>query len=606
MDQVSQPYAGDQVSYEDQLPGLPYPEVPVVTLTALPSRGGHLLIHLHPAECPSLLAMMRAIVVGFTVRFSSPERKTRSAASLANYDIARLEAWHRARDDRPNLVVFLHDFEQFDVGVVQDAFYICRYTRSLACTARPLVFVLGLTSPSTPTHLHKAYSRSTLALLAFEHSVHPPTFFDPAFEPDVMIGPATLDFLHDFTSRHTASLDALYTILQRSGSLNTDADALAASPDELLGAVNAARVTFRHRARQLRFAAALRGRVEKDVRYLGMVVKKLSAAQLLALLEELLALFERGDEGGAGAEEESPQARIQGFLAQLARTQEDEEMGADTDAPVQQALTITELAVVTGDWLVQFLEQRFVRLDEGALWDVWYMGNTPFPAELINPAPRLGVVSALLHPDDFVHAHAELLLMHDARAPAPPAPNPAPELDLDFALEEEGESGGASENAPALWQLPDTSILFRRYAEAGRMVNVYDWFQSFAVVLEDQRRQLRRLDAAEERAREEGGRGRAGLNGRGNGGGARARKGKGRGRGGQRAALQMEVEGDSESGREDSAGEEESEEEESEEWREEVLARFMRALHTLDYMGFVRHTGRKADHIMRTTYDVLD
>ena len=29
-----------------------------------------------------------------------------------------------------------------------------------------------------------------------------------------MIGPATLDFLRDFTARHTASLDALYTILQ--------------------------------------------------------------------------------------------------------------------------------------------------------------------------------------------------------------------------------------------------------------------------------------------------------------------------------------------------------------------------------------------------------
>ena len=53
--------------------------------------------------------------------------QSRSAASLANYDIARLEAWYRALDGRPNLAVFLHEFEQFEVAVVQDAFYICRY-----------------------------------------------------------------------------------------------------------------------------------------------------------------------------------------------------------------------------------------------------------------------------------------------------------------------------------------------------------------------------------------------------------------------------------------------------------------------------------------------
>ena len=43
-----------------------------------------------------------------------------------------------------------------------------------------------------------------------------------------------------------------------------------------------------------------------------------------------------------------------------------------------------------------------------------------------------------------------------------------------------------------------------------------------------------------------------------------------------------------------------------EEWQIEVQARFMRALHELDYMGFIKHTGRKADHIVRTIYDIAD
>lgn len=37
-----------------------------------------------------------------------------------------------------------------------------------------------------------------------------------------------------------------------------------------------------------------------------------------------------------------------------------------------------------------------------------------------------------------------------------------------------------------------------------------------------------------------------------------------------------------------------------------VQARFMRALHELDYMGFVKHGGRKAEHVARTVFDCLE
>lgn len=40
------------------------------------------------------------------------------------------------------------------------------------------------------------------------------TFFDPDFDPDIAIGHSTLDFLSEFSSRHTTSLDAMLTILQ--------------------------------------------------------------------------------------------------------------------------------------------------------------------------------------------------------------------------------------------------------------------------------------------------------------------------------------------------------------------------------------------------------
>ena len=186
-----------------------------------------------------------------------------------------------------------------------------------------------------------------------------------------------------------------------------------------------------------------------------------------------------------------------------------------------------------------------------------------------------------MHPDDFVRAHSQL-------TDSPPHDEPAgADVDVDVALRDLDEDEDGS--VPALWQLPDASILFRRYVDAGRMVNVFDWFQSFAVVLESQRRHLRRRDqgAGEPAA----GEGSPATNG------ARVHAAA------QRGERRDGGDGDESSEDED---EEEQVDEDSEEWREEVQARFIRALHTLDHMGLVRHTGRKADHIIRTVYDVLD
>ena len=112
--------------------------------------------------------------------------------------------------------------------------------------------------------------------------------------------------------------------------------------------------------------------------------------------------------------------------------------------------------------------------------------------------------------------------------------------------------------------------------DSGRMINVYDWYESFAVALDAQREHLRRREIAEREAPHTPSRGR--------------NKGK------QKAAEDMEMNDD----------EEEFDEEIEEKWRIEVQARFMRALHELDFMGFIKHTGRKADHVIKTIYDIPD
>ncbi len=105
-----------------------------------------------------------------------------------------------------------------------------------------------------------------------------------------------------------------------------------------------------------------------------------------------------------------------------------------------------------------------------------------------------------------------------------------------------------------LWDLPDTSILFQRYLDSGKMINVYDWFESFQPVLETQRRET-----------------------------SGPKKGSPRKRG------KKMVGGGNE-----------------EKWKLQVQARFIRALHELDYLGFIKHTGRKADHVIRTVFDVCE
>lgn len=100
------------------------------------------------------------------------------------------------------------------------------------------------------------------------------------------------------------------------------------------------------------------------------------------------------------------------------------------------------------------------------------------------------------------------------------------------------------------------------------MINVYDWFESFAVVLEAQKRCVSTRELSEDDALRTPSR----------------RKGKQR---------QIEKE----------EGSPEETEEDMEKWKLEVQARFIRALHDLDYIGLIKHTGRKADHVMRTVFD---
>lgn len=106
---------------------------------------------------------------------------------------------------RPNVVIILHNFEQFDSGVMENVFSICRsvvfsasaYSHSnTARTIRsnsqylpdlPLVFLLDMSTPSPSSFLRAAYSRKTLSLL----------------RADVHSAPSGVDLVHTVVEKVT-------------------------------------------------------------------------------------------------------------------------------------------------------------------------------------------------------------------------------------------------------------------------------------------------------------------------------------------------------------------------------------------------------------------
>ncbi|KAJ3538531.1 hypothetical protein NM688_g6505 [Phlebia brevispora] len=656
------------------LPGLPYPELPVIAVSApggansviadvvdalegadkpaaTPSRckgkgkevahdgdmsehshGESVVAHVHPGDCPNVMTAMKAIITSFVEKSTDSDTggkypepvKRKASTSLMNYDVNLLRAWYSAlivlRDEPPLLVVFLHDFEKVDPSVMHDVFYIF----SQQIPSLHVVFVLVMSTPSPTAYMQSAFQRSCLALLRLRVHTFPSgratveevvqrTFFDPEFQPSIMLGPGVLDFLADFCIRHTPLLDAAISIIQIAllkhfeepltilvhdsavgqvhrgrkhvlqqkesfGFLDSlltqlwnqdgaDDDASESalwkdtSVDNLVQQIDKAREEFHHKAQQMRVAYQafscvrraltsqgikfgvpntrdetalefmsrfVRGRITRDVNHLTLTVKKLSNRQLEAVLSQLYAFFYNLSSSLRRQETQSRE-----FITQIRSNLQGEQDGVDREA-----------ASSVGEWLKTYIVDRALRLDEGFLWQIWSTGSTPFPSEASTFICFTSLINALLHPDEVVREYATLSL-------------------------EDTEEPDQDPRTPEIWELPDTSILFRRYMDAGKMVNVYDWYESFALELDRQRQE----DA---------------HNASTSGSGAKGKQKK------QKQKQKRK------------ADPEKLSEEEQEKWEIETHARFIRALHELDFMGFIKHTGRKADHVIRTVYDIPD
>ncbi|KAG2178531.1 hypothetical protein INT44_001684 [Umbelopsis vinacea] len=88
---------------------------------------------------------------------------------LPNYDMQILDGWYRHVVEKqansfslPNLVVMIQDFESFDPTILEDLFEICSEYRSRL----PIVLLIGIATSSNA--LHQSLSKSALSLLRTE------------------------------------------------------------------------------------------------------------------------------------------------------------------------------------------------------------------------------------------------------------------------------------------------------------------------------------------------------------------------------------------------------------------------------------------------------
>ncbi|KAF9011982.1 origin recognition complex subunit 3 N-terminus-domain-containing protein [Cyathus striatus] len=621
-------------SYSNILPGLPYPELPVICVTN-PSPTSTFLshqaiytTHLYPTDCGNIMSTMKALVSGL-IDADDGERPKRYGTSLANYDINYLRAWYMTLtrkqkldpESLPKLLVILHDFEQLDEDVIQDMFHICSaHTPSL-----PLVFLLSLSSPITPTYLHTAYRFSTLSLLQIHtfsvptgrkiaNDVLQKTFFDPDFTPPLTLGPHSLEFIGDHFTRTSASLEGLITMIQLvylkhflSDPLSllclaTPPETVLSSPEShrfleglsarlsipandshsevqatdwlnaslVIDRINEARTMFKTHARKIRLgfslvcllsdtmvdigyrqivkgkwglidimSDSLRGELDADVKALGAAVQKLPVDQLRTVLGKLHTyLHERSDE--VRTQEEDARTQIVLFRSSL------------PDAESSRPRDIKDIAVKVSKWVIGYLNSLFYPLEDVPLWDIWYTGESPFPSELLNPSIRASLLAGLLRPYDF--------------SLQPPASN------------------------PPIHTLPDTSILFKRYLDGGKMLNLYDWFESFNAVLDKQRDIKPREPVTPKKVRKI----------------ASVSPVKTSPTKSDLRSLSLSPRKRGRKRKEEEGEEAQDYRDDDETWKIQVQARFMRALHELDYLGFIKHTNRKADHVLRTVFEVGD
>ncbi|KAJ1308367.1 hypothetical protein OPQ81_004075 [Rhizoctonia solani] len=586
------------------------------------ARALPLVIQLEEGDCTNTISALRALVTGFMTQFeeadpdNEPAVKKKATATLAPFDMARLVAgyddYYSSRDDAPNLVVVFDRLEAYDAEVLQDVLYACsKYLDSL-----PFVFITTL---SDSYYIQRVFTTAARAMLdptifrpasgaALCSEVIQRAIYDYDSPYDILLGESSIKVLKEMIEKTDGRIEALITTLQLiymehyryQGPLLEVVPSLHDNSEPNLAdyaqKVEQAESSIRDTLMALMFIYKRRDPLSDGFRITNSqdldqtqytpetMVKKLHAEHVktvhnmktlsygLNILHHLtwkfnslgsyrqevplgfLDLLELDARGGDHLEKYAIWMLKRGFentslsdSADLVRDVFKTHIargGRDYQLPYSVELSevanhlwecqVKSLPFGTEDkaqlalYFTKHISSRFGLRYAEPYSELYYTETSNGLKETLDPAPRSVILSALIRPGAYFNCEC-----------CDPEESFAPE---------------------SMAQRPDTCILFQRSLDAGKLINIADWFGSFVAVVQHEK-----VDRTPAQASSHG----------------------------LRTRRRRSAEGD-------------VNDEDMIEIQKEYQARFIQSAHELEFLGLIQATGRRKEHVTRTVFETAD
>ncbi|GJJ14687.1 hypothetical protein Clacol_008954 [Clathrus columnatus] len=504
-----------------------------------------LLSQIHETDCANLTLLVKALITGF-INFplhKKPNFKYSSIPSDMHILVRYIEEVKIQYGPQVLLLVVLPDVSLIDPMLLGDFLDLCY------CHIPTLPFTI-LTTTSDMDYLNRVLSRSTLTRLrlekfrlpcdrqTFEHIVEE-TFFSLEFSPKLIIGPSGLDMIISDFSRNNATLDGLLSNIQGM----SESDWSDFSPSKVLEKTIEGRKLFHNRMRHAKVALRIWNIIRKFCRNRNF---KFPNTSLLEISVEVLrmgitdSLVNVAISSIRSLDETQAQALLEElyfFVCGLPSAVRNLTTGLKGQiAGTRNTFTLDKLESFC-DFMKRYFRSTLMPLNDIPLLDMWWTDDENLPNSPFNPNVHVSIVTALLEPRGY----------------------------LDWGM------GMSNNNSADACPLPDVSIAFQRYVDSGKMINLYDWHQSFSMAFEtpvDQEEDdIMDVDDTPTKPRHKISSSRLAKSNN------------------NPAASKTSIE------RVD---------------KRELQARFMRTVHELEFVGFLKRTGRRTEHVTKTIFDVMD
>ncbi|CAG8684904.1 5213_t:CDS:2, partial [Acaulospora morrowiae] len=162
---------------------------------------------------------------------------------------------------------------------------------------------------------------------------------------------------------------------------------------------------------------------------------------------------------------------IIGFLDQLEVIYENESESLSTEVKGKYRKLKTELR----NYMLIFFEENLRHYSSNTLYEIFYYQDYSVLESVLTPKPRQAIHAALGLPTDYIKCNC---------------------CEFD---EDDGDCLDPREQI--LSTHPDTSILYKLHLQCGKLINIYDWLESFESVISRDNLENGKIDDKEVRAR---------------------------------------------------------------------------------------------------------